>query len=353
MSTEISPPTRRAQPLLGWDAVAAECGRRTEAAVSGWSHGGSRGMSKWAWDETRVMMGVNAPTQVWKSGGGKLETRRTCFRSLSERWDISSAANGRLTQAWLRQQDFSHYVILTSLNTGKFILPLLTSPGFVSVPCGYVHKYSSGMGSRQTLAGFLEHHISSNFSKSRWKLLVARNFRNFRKNSTSNANTRMSLKNGKEWFTPTRIAWLRSSTAFPFQRFLFSLPSLRAGANVTNNSENNRSWRKLAASAAKGQSHRDQEGETAAERCTVCLCLPCPCDCASVRLGRCGFASVGETLWFHWRYWTSTNGACVLCLVGGTAVCREHSAETDTWPPGKHRAPAMKTTSASKLVFCQ
>lgn len=35
------------------------------------------------------------------------------------------------------------------------------------------HKYSSGMGSWHTLAGFHLHHIISSFSKLRWKLLVA------------------------------------------------------------------------------------------------------------------------------------------------------------------------------------
>lgn len=87
-----------------------------------------------------------------------------------------------------------------------------------------------------------------------------------------------------------RISRVKSSTAFPFQGFLFSVPFLRAGANVTNNSENNRSWRKLAANMAKGRPHPDQKGGTPAEHCTVRLRLPCAfINCASIQLERCRF----------------------------------------------------------------
>lgn len=90
-----------------------------------------------------------------------------------------------------------------------------------------------------------------------------------------------------------RIAWVKSSTAFPLKGFLFPLPFLGAGAKVTNNSENNRSWSKLVADMAKGRSHPAQEGKTPADRCPVCLCLPLrlrSINCTSVQLERSGFA---------------------------------------------------------------
>lgn len=88
--------------------------------------------------KSRAVLGLQTP-RVWQGSGGKLETHRTWFGSLSERWDPSSTANGKVTQAWLREEDFSYSVIVTSLNAGKFILPQITSPRAGSVPCGYVH----------------------------------------------------------------------------------------------------------------------------------------------------------------------------------------------------------------------